>query len=75
VADGITEPSRSSSTGLTLVSDEQSKGGTMRRLALPALGIMFVVVLSNILVQFPINRWVNWGAFVYPVGCFTQPAN
>ena len=68
MADGITEPSRASSTGLTLVSDEQSRGEKMRRLALPALGIMFVVVLSNVLVQFPINRWVTWGAFVYPVG-------
>ena len=32
--------------------DEQSRGGTMRRFALPALGIMFVVVFSNVLVQF-----------------------
>jgi len=68
VADGITEPSRVTETGLPLVSDEQSRGEKMRRLALPALGIMFVVVLSNVLVQFPINRWVTWGAFVYPVG-------
>ena len=66
--DGITQPSRASSTGLTLVSDEQSRGDKMRRLALPALGIMFVVVLSNVLVQFPINRWVTRGVFVYPVG-------
>lgn len=27
-----------------------------------------VILLSNVLVQFPINRWLTWGAFVYPVG-------
>ena len=26
-----------------------------------------VVVAANILVQFPINDWLTWGAFVYPV--------
>ena len=66
--DGIAEPSRVADTGLLPSADGQSRGGKMRRLALPALGIMFVVVLSNFLVQFPINRWVTWGAFVYPVG-------
>ncbi len=27
----------------------------------------FVVVLSNWAVQFPINAWLTWGAFTYPV--------
>lgn len=27
----------------------------------------FVVVLSNWAVQFPINDWLTWGAFTYPV--------
>jgi len=26
-----------------------------------------VIVLSNVLVQFPINDWLTWGAFSYPV--------
>lgn len=38
------------------------------RLTIPVLGIATVVLLSNVLVQFPINRWLTWGAFVYPVG-------
>ena len=66
--DGIAEPSRGADTGLLPSDDGQSRGEKMQRLALPALSIMFVVVLSNVLVQFPINSWVTWGAFVYPVG-------
>ena len=26
-----------------------------------------IVLLSNILVQFPINAWLTWGAFSYPI--------
>ena len=29
-----------------------------------------IVLLSNVLVQFPINRWLTWGAFSYPVAYF-----
>ncbi|MFG5409719.1 VUT family protein [Piscinibacter sakaiensis] len=29
--------------------------------------MMSVVVASNYLVQFPINDWLTWGAFTYPV--------
>ena len=29
--------------------------------------MMLVVVASNWLVQYPINPWLTWGAFVYPV--------
>ncbi len=29
--------------------------------------MMSVVALSNYLVQFPINDWLTWGAFTYPV--------
>lgn len=42
--------------------------GEFRRLALPASAMTLVVLLCNILVQFPINRWLTFGAFVYPVG-------
>ena len=33
----------------------------------PILAMMLVVVASNWLVQYPINAWLTWGAFVYPV--------
>ncbi len=29
-----------------------------------------IVLLSNILVQYPINPWLTWGAFSYPVAYF-----
>ncbi|MCU4121204.1 VUT family protein [Variovorax sp. N23] len=32
-----------------------------------ALAMALVVLASNILVQFPINDWLTWGAFSYPV--------
>jgi uncharacterized PurR-regulated membrane protein YhhQ (DUF165 family) len=34
---------------------------------LPALAMTTVVVASNVLVQYPINDWLTWGAFTYPV--------
>lgn len=34
---------------------------------LPMLAMAFVVVLSNFAVQYPINDWLTWGAFTYPV--------
>ena len=34
---------------------------------LPVLAMAAVVVASNIAVQFPINAWLTWGAFTYPV--------
>lgn len=33
----------------------------------PILAMMAVVVASNYLVQFPLNDWLTWGAFTYPV--------
>ena len=32
-----------------------------------AIAMTVVVVASNILVQFPINDWLTWGAFTYPI--------
>jgi len=29
-----------------------------------------IVLLSNVLVQYPINPWLTWGAFSYPVAYF-----
>ncbi len=35
-----------------------------------ALAMAAVVLLSNLLVQYPINPWLTWGAFSYPVAYF-----
>jgi uncharacterized PurR-regulated membrane protein YhhQ (DUF165 family) len=44
-----------------------SAGLQLFRLWPPILAMMAVVVASNWLVQYPINAWLTWGAFVYPV--------
>ena len=31
------------------------------------VAMALVVITSNILVQYPINDWITWGAFTYPV--------
>ncbi|MCY7315546.1 MAG: queuosine precursor transporter [Rubrivivax sp.] len=36
-------------------------------LRLPILAMAAVIVLSNVLVQHPINAWLTWGAFSYPL--------
>ena len=36
----------------------------------PALAMSAIVLLSNLLVQYPINAWLTWGAFSYPVAYF-----
>ncbi len=33
----------------------------------PFFAIVLIVTLSNYLVQFPINDWLTWGAFSYPI--------
>ncbi len=33
----------------------------------PVAAMTGVVVASNVLVQFPINDWLTWGAFTYPI--------
>lgn len=37
------------------------------RLWRPLAAMTLVIVASNFLVQFPINEWLTWGAFTYPV--------
>lgn len=37
---------------------------------LPALAMAAIVLLSNLLVQFPLSAWLTWGAFAYPVTYF-----
>ncbi len=39
----------------------------MNKLALPIAAMIAVVVSSNILVGYPINDWLTWGALTYPV--------
>jgi len=41
-----------------------------KQLALPATAMVVVVVVSNILVQYPINDWLTYGALTYPVAFF-----
>ncbi len=38
-----------------------------RALRLPVAAMALVIVLSNWAVQFPINAWLTWGAFTYPL--------
>jgi queuosine precursor transporter len=40
-----------------------------RTILLAAGAMVVLVVASNILVQYPINDWLTWGALTYPV-CF-----
>ena len=40
---------------------------SMGRLVLACTAMATVVLASNILVQFPINDWLTWGALTYPV--------
>lgn len=38
----------------------------IRLLAWPTLAMVVIVAASNWLVQFPINDWLTWAAFIYP---------
>jgi uncharacterized PurR-regulated membrane protein YhhQ (DUF165 family) len=38
-----------------------------RRLAPPVVAMVVVVAGSNLAVQYPINAWLTWGAFTYPI--------
>ncbi len=40
---------------------------TITALRTPILAMAAVIVLSNVLVQHPINDWLTWGAFSYPL--------
>lgn len=42
-------------------------GVPLARLWRPILAMLVVIAASNWLVQFPINDWLTWGAFSYPV--------
>ncbi|NQV79697.1 MAG: VUT family protein, partial [Alphaproteobacteria bacterium] len=40
---------------------------TLRILLLPVAAMVAIVVASNFLVQFPINDFLTWGAFTFPI--------
>jgi uncharacterized PurR-regulated membrane protein YhhQ (DUF165 family) len=40
---------------------------TIASLWRPIAAMAIVIVVSNVLVQFPINDWLTWGAFTFPV--------
>ena len=40
---------------------------SLRTLSLPIAAMAAVIVLSNVVVQYPINDWLTWGAFTYPL--------
>ena len=40
---------------------------SLAQFAAAALAMAAVVLASNILVQFPLNDWLTWGAITYPV--------
>lgn len=39
----------------------------MFKIATAYAAMIFIVVISNYLVQFPINNWLTWGALPYPI--------
>jgi hypothetical protein len=43
------------------------KEDTLRGIALGVAAMAVVVTASNVLVQYPINDWITWGAFTYPI--------
>ncbi len=43
---------------------------TSRAFLFSAFAMAGIVLLSNILVQYPLNDWLTWGAFSYPIAYF-----
>ena len=41
--------------------------GVPRGVILGVVAMAVIVAASNVLVQYPINDWLTWGAFTYPV--------
>jgi queuosine precursor transporter len=50
-----------------LLIDMPMNLSTLKPLRMPVALMATVIVLSNILVQHPINDWLTWGAFSYPL--------
>jgi uncharacterized integral membrane protein (TIGR00697 family) len=39
----------------------------VRAILLPIVAMIVVIAVSNVAVQYPINDWLTWGAFTYPL--------
>ena len=48
-------------------STPEAPAFSLRDLWRPILAMVVVIVISNVVVQFPINDWLTWGAFTYPL--------
>ena len=59
----MTTPKSSSQPGTAIAFPP----ATPARFAAGAFAMAVVVLASNILVQYPLNDWLTWGAFTYPV--------
>ncbi len=44
-----------------------SPAPTLAQLWRPILAMLIIITSANYLVQFPINDWLTWGAFTFPV--------
>jgi queuosine precursor transporter len=44
-----------------------SSSPTAAQLARPIAAMAAVIAISNLLVQYPLNAWLTWGAFTYPL--------
>ena len=47
--------------------DNGQPGASPRGLAVGIAAMALIVTAANVAVQFPINDWLTWGAFTYPV--------
>lgn len=45
----------------------RATSGRVKGIAFGVVVMAVIVVASNILVQYPINDWLTWGAFTYPI--------
>ena len=59
----MTTPKSSSQSGTVTAFPP----ATPARFAAGAFAMAVVVLASNLLVQYPLNDWLTWGAFTYPV--------
>ncbi|MEE8210344.1 MAG: queuosine precursor transporter [Acidiferrobacterales bacterium] len=41
--------------------------GAFRAIVMGTVAMAIVVTAANVLVRYPINNWMTWGAFVYPL--------
>lgn len=52
---------------MNLLPEGSNLATLWRELRLPIAAMVVIVTASNVLVQFPINAWLTWAAFSYPV--------